>query len=435
MIGIGVQGSALEIHRMTRWKGEGRVAKILAAVAVLGLVGFSVAPWQQNAVGKGKVIAFSPNERELQVQAPVKGRVVRWLHQEGDQVQAGEPIVELSDNDPKVLRRFAKERDAVVRRVTASSGSVKALQDKLDSTLSERRLTLQALRSQIAVAVSKAEASALRLEAAVAQEKAATQQLKRVTKLHRKGLSSERDLELARRNAAQARAQRLEAKANLQAARADAAARRAERESQESKLTAAVAGVRDEIEMARSKQADAEASLEQVERELARQNSLVVRAPQSGMLTSVRARERTAFVKQGQLLAVIVPRASRRAVELAVAGVDAPLVVEGQPVRLQFEGWPAIQFGGWPEAAVGTFHGEVAFVSAHAQPDGTFRTVVVPAPGSHWPPRDVLRQGNRANGWILLDIVPLIYELWRQLNGFPADLPKEAAEAAGLKKS
>jgi hypothetical protein len=30
-----------------------------------------------------------------------------------------------------------------------------------------------------------------------------------------------------------------------------------------------------------------------------------------------------------------------------------------------------------------------------------------------------LRQGVRANGWILLDEVRLGYELWRQFNGFP----------------
>ena len=35
------------------------------------------------------------------------------------------------------------------------------------------------------------------------------------------------------------------------------------------------------------------------------------------------------------------------------------------------------------------------------------------------PDNRYLRQGVRANGWVLLKQVPLGYEIWRQLNGFP----------------
>ena len=54
------------------------------------------------------------------------------------------------------------------------------------------------------------------------------------------------------------------------------------------------------------------------------------------------------------MLAVIVPETEDRAVALYVDGNDAALVKPGSPVRLQFEGWPAIQWVGWPSAAVGT---------------------------------------------------------------------------------
>ncbi|MFM9068837.1 MAG: hemolysin D, partial [Planctomycetota bacterium] len=36
------------------------------------------------------------------------------------------------------------------------------------------------------------------------------------------------------------------------------------------------------------------------------------------------------------------------------------------------------------------------------------------------PEAKLLRQGVRANGWVLLNEVSLGYEIWRQLNGFPA---------------
>jgi hypothetical protein len=106
-------------------------------------------------------------------------------------------------------------------------------------------------------------------------------------------------------------------------------------------------------------------------------------------------------------------------------------------VRLQFEGWPAVQFGGWPSVAVGTFGGEVALVDATDDGKGKFRVLVVPTEGELWPSGAYLRQGVRANGWILMEEVPLGWELWRQFNGFPPNLsePPTQAYATGGKKS
>jgi hypothetical protein len=51
---------------------------------------------------------------------------------------------------------------------------------------------------------------------------------------------------------------------------------------------------------------------------------------------------------------------------------------------------------------------------------GRFRVLVLPdAADVAWPSARFLRQGVRANGWLLLDQVPLWYEAWRQINGFP----------------
>jgi len=37
-----------------------------------------------------------------------------------------------------------------------------------------------------------------------------------------------------------------------------------------------------------------------------------------------------------------------------------------------------------------------------------------------WPDKDRwLRQGVRVNAWVMLQQVPLWYEVWRQINGFP----------------
>ena len=82
----------------------------------------------------------------------------------------------------------------------------------------------------------------------------------------------------------------------------------------------------------------------------------------------------------------------------------------------------AIQFSGWPELAIGTFGGKVRQVDAAASMAGKFRVLVEPESrltGDVWPAQEFLRQGNQAVGWVLLNRVPLGYEIWRRLNGFP----------------
>jgi len=430
--GIGSHGASLEIARLTRGPRKWRFARRLGLVSLGGMSLMLLAPWQQSAVGTGRVIAYSPNERELEIQAPIRGRVVKWHFQEGDQVQRDEVIVELADNDPQVIQRYEFERDAVRRRIEAIDASIEALIGRVGSLEQVKRLTLDAADARIQMAKSRARAAELKSEAARARQRAAELQVERMSTLADEGLESQRNEELAVRDVAEARAGTLEARANLEAARADQAAEQAGRESSASDLDAQIASAREEIQAARAKRAEAEETLAKVERALARQRSLVIRAPRAGMLTQVRAREQSAFVKQGERIAVLIPDTDRRAVELSVSGIDAPLIVPGQTVQLQFEGWPAIQLGGWPDAAVGTFTGEVAFVDAQATATGGFRAVVVPSAESDWPAAAVLRQGNLANGWVLLNQVTLGYELWRLLNGFPPDLPEGAARMTGF---
>lgn len=87
------------------------------------------------------------------------------------------------------------------------------------------------------------------------------------------------------------------------------------------------------------------------------------------------------------------PDASQRAVQLWVWGNDVPLVQEGAPVRLHFEGWPAIN-------SMGAFEGEVMSIDALADDAGKFRILIQAAGKDPWPDQRYLRPGVRANGWI-----------------------------------
>lgn len=185
-----------------------------------------------------------------------------------------------------------------------------------------------------------------------------------------------------------------------------------------------------EIELSRLKadQASAQAELAKVETRLARQGAQTVLAPRAGVLQKIRVPEGGPVFKAGDSLGILIPDAEDRAAEVWVSGNDIPLIFPGRLVRLQFEGWPAVQFVGWPSVAVGTFAGRVQFVDPIDDGDGKFRVLIQPVSGEPWPSNQYLRQGVRANAWILLDTVRVGYELWRQFNGFPPSRDKPPQE-------
>ncbi len=176
----------------------------------------------------------------------------------------------------------------------------------------------------------------------------------------------------------------------------------------------------------RAEEAASAAALAKAEVELSRQQQQVVTAPRDGRVLRILKGSGTTNVKVGEPLIDFVPETAEHAVELFVDGNDLPLIYEGRKVRLQFEGWPAIQFSGWPAIAIGSFGGVVSVVDPSVSQDGTFRVLVKPDPHdpTPWPEDDILRQGTRVVGIIVLDEVSVGYELWRQINGFPKSMAK-----------
>jgi multidrug efflux pump subunit AcrA (membrane-fusion protein) len=184
------------------------------------------------------------------------------------------------------------------------------------------------------------------------------------------------------------------------------------------------------VEELRSRVAEAAAELSRVDVNLSRQSVQIVRAPRDGVILRVYAGDAATFVKAGDVVASFVPDNVDRAIELYIDGRDVALVRPGAMVRLQFEGWPVVQFSGWPSIAVGTFSGVVAVVDPSAQANGRFRVLVTDDPEAEipWPDQRFVRFGSTARGWVLLETVPVGYEIWRQLNNFPAELPAGSAQ-------
>ena len=185
------------------------------------------------------------------------------------------------------------------------------------------------------------------------------------------------------------------------------------------------------VEELRGGVAGAQANLTQAETRIARQSEQVVRAPRDGFIQSINAGDAATLVSAGQVLATFVPEQQERVIEVFVSGRDVALVQPGAKARIEFEGWPAVQFSGWPSVAVGTFAGEVTTVDQVAQPDGRFRVLIKenPAGETPWPGERFARFGTNVRAWIVLESVPVGYEIWRQLNTFPPELTQQTSSS------
>lgn len=403
---------------------------MVAAFALFGLAAL-LAPWQQTALGSGRVVAYAPQQRQQTIEAPVPGRVSRWLVQEGSRVEEGALIVEMRDNDAELLQRLATERATLETRLMNHEARVQTLEDRLSSLRRAQRAQVVSAEAEVAIAQEELLGVRQKLTAVQAEREANMLNFRRQSELVKDGLSSQREVELAELAARRSEAELESANAALRAAEGKVAARKATLERTRAANQADVGAAEAALQEARNEVAGSQGQLVRLEVDISRQNAQSVRAPVTGTIMRIGPRQAGAQVARGEQLAVIVPETPDRAVELYVDGNDAALIDRGTPVRLQFEGWPAIQFSGWPSVAVGTFGGKVAFVDAADDGKGNFRVLVVADAEEPWPQPGYLRQGVRAKGWFLLQEVRLGYEVWRRFNGFPPALERPSQLGAG----
>ncbi|NDC64350.1 MAG: HlyD family efflux transporter periplasmic adaptor subunit [Planctomycetia bacterium] len=406
-------------------------------------------PWQQTVQGRGTVVAYSPVERIQVLTARVSGQVKKWHVVEGSRVKMNDPVVDIEDNDPELAARLEAQREFLVGRLAA------AREEVAEQTAAA---TAQEAAREAAVKAAEANREAARKAIEVAEQAEANAAFAQAFEQNRSkmfedlfanpqfgGLESRLSRDEAKMRADRAVTDTDKAAAEIRRARAALL-------TQEAMLLQADATGLSSIAVARSNLRKSEQNLFAIEREIQEIDNRIERfkarlvvAPCDGTVFRVEANVGSGgqYVKEGDELCTIVPDTSDRVVELTLDGFNAPLVLAYADragrmphVRLQFEGWPAVQFSGWPELAIGTFGGRVRQIDSASPGSGRFRVLVEPEgklPGDQWPDQQFLRQGNQAIGWVFLNRVSLGYEIWRRLNGFPPVLAPAAKEKDGPK--
>lgn len=362
-------------------------------------------PWQQNIRGKGKVTALSPSNRPQTIETIIAGRIQVWKVSEGQRVTKGDTIAIVSEVkekyfDPQFLVRL--------REVITSK----------EKSLNSKDLKAQALRRQISALENgmrtKTDQAKAKLEAERVRFVNAKNQYERNKKLFEAGnipLTKFQDFDY-----------------KYQGAEADFVNAEIEIERVQAEYLDKINKAESDLNNTLAEQFETQADLAKLRNEFTnmeiRSQQYFILAPQTGHVVKATQAGIGETIKEGEPICTIMPESDDVAVEMHVKAMDVPLISLGRKVRIEFDGFPALQFGGWPSVSVGSFGGVVKVIDFVNSKPGEFRILVVPdAEDQSWPQQ--IRNGSGTQGWVMLDDVPVWYEIWRQLNGFPPSLYEE----------
>lgn len=401
--------------------------RFLGAFAVISII-ILFLPWTQNVTGNGFITTLTPDQRPQTIQSTIPGRIEGWYVREGDFVKKGDTILHISEikteyQDPRLVERTNEQRDAKSRSVISYQQKIGALQNQLIALQQERNLKLEQARNKLLQAGFKVESDSIDLEAAKTNQLIAQKQYEREVTLQEEGLKAVIDVENKRLKLQETQAKLISQEQKLLGSKNEVLNAEIEINSVTANYADKIAKSQSDRFTAESSRFEAQADVSKLQNQSSsyelRNTMYHITAPQDGFVNkAIRGGIGETF-KEGDALVGIMPANYDLAVETFVDPLDLPLMHLGEEVRIQFDGWPAIFFSGWPNASFGTFAGKVVAVETFiTESNGKFRILIAPDPdGEPWPPN--LRPGSGAFTIALLEDVPIWFEIWRRLNGFP----------------
>uniref|UniRef100_F4C1E2 Secretion protein HlyD n=1 Tax=Sphingobacterium sp. (strain 21) TaxID=743722 RepID=F4C1E2_SPHS2 len=422
--------------QLLKKRGVMALGRILLFAAILFIV-ILFLPWRQTIPGRGTVTALKPEERPQTIQNQIGGRIEHWAVQDGDEVQAGDTILVISETapsyfDPELPQRLNEQLTAKKSSEQAADQKMLATKAQIDALTAGLRYQLEAARNKVVQARNVVKIDSADLVAMQSFYETSKARLLRYEQGYKNGLFSLTDIETRRLNLQNDEAKVVSAQNKLTNARQTLINATIDLDNIQAKYNESLAKAQSDLGSALSSKASAQGDIAKLRNEIAnievRRDHYVVRAPQSGYIVKTLKAGIGENIKEGESIATLQPKVTVMAVELYVDAMDVPLILRESDTRLQFEGWPSVQFSGWPSVAVGTFAGKVAVIDKVSSADGKYRLLIkptTPVPDKDEPWPEQLRLGSGAFGRVILTAVPLWYEIWRQLNGFPPSLEKE----------
>jgi multidrug efflux pump subunit AcrA (membrane-fusion protein) len=397
-------------------------------------------PWTQNIRARGSVTTLRQEQRPQELNSIIPGKILKWYVKEGDMVQAGDTILQISEVkddylDPNLVNRTNEQLGAKKMSIEYYKNKVTATQTQISALGNNRTIKQTQLGNKIQQLKLKLQSDSIETIAANNDYKIATLQYKRQQAMYDSGLVSLTQLEQRNQVFQNALSKKISAENKIGSTRQDLLIARIEMDAINQdyveKLSKAQGDQFQSLSQIAGGQGDVAKLQNQYSNYNIRSGMYFIMAPQAGQITKAKKAGIGEMIKDGEMLVEIIPDKLDYAVELFIEPMDLPLVSVQQKVRFMFDGFPAIVFSGWPNASYGTFSGEVVAVENSVSPNGKFRVLVKEdmEDKKRWPKQ--LKIGAGTQGIALLKNVQVWYELWRNINGFPPDFYKSPAAPKG----
>lgn len=400
--------------------------RLLILFAIL-LIIILFLPWTQTVASFGQVTTLKPNQRPHTIQSPIPGRIEQWFINEGDYVNKGDTILKISEVksdyfDPNLVERTKEQIDAKSSSANSYGNKVKALENQIRALKAEQSLKFDQAKNKLLQTRFKLQSDSMDLAAARIQFQVAQSQYTREEALKAEGLKSEKDVEDKRYKQQEAQAKVVSTENKFLASQQELANAQLELSRIRAEYADKIAKSESDLFTAQSGQFETVAQVSKLENQYSnyqiRSNLQYVIAPQSGYINKAIKSGLGETIKEGEELVGIMPANFDYAVESYVKPIDLPLLHVGDHVRIQFDGWPAIVFSGWPNASYGTYGGKVVAIENFISANGMYRILIAPDIDNYaWP--EAIKVGSGARTLALLEDVPIWFEIWRKLNGFP----------------
>ena len=392
-------------------------------------------PWTQNVRAKGNVTTLRQEQRPQELNSIIPGKIQKWYVKEGDHVNQGDTILQISEIkddylDPNLVNRTGQQIGAKQMSVEYYKNKVAATQNQIGAIGNNRTLKQSQLENKITQLQLKQQSDSVDVIAAVNDFVIVSKQYKRQQNMYDSGLVSLTQLEQRNMALQNANAKKISAENKLANTRQDLLIAKTEKNAINQDYLEKFSKAQGEQFQSMSQIAGGQGDVAKLENQYSnysiRKGMYFITAPQNGQITKAKKAGIGEIIKDGEMLVEIVPDNLDYAVELFVSPMDLPLISKDQKVQFLFDGFPAIVFSGWPNSSYGTFTGKVVAIENSVSNNGKFRILVVEDKSAKkkWPTQ--LKIGAGAQGFALLKNVAVWYELWRNINGFPPDYYKPA---------
>lgn len=386
-------------------------------------------PWTQNIKTQGNVNTLFQEQRPQKLNSPIPGRIIKWYVKNGDVVKKGDTILQISEIkddylDPLLVERTQEQVQAKKGVREYYNAKISSTENQIAAITAAKDLKLNQIKIKIAQLQNKLKAEQAELTAVNNELKIVQDQLNRQNKMYEEGLVSLTQLQQRNVSYQNTLAKKTSAENKLVQTQQEIAAQNIEQNAVIQEYTEKLSKTEGDRFQSMGQVAGSTGDIAKLENQVAtykvRKGLYYILATQDGQITQLTKAGIGEIVKDAETIGIIVPKKIDYIAEIYVKPVDLPLIRENQKVMLTFDGFPAIVFSGWPNSSYGTFSGKIIAIENSISENGLFKAIVAEdKTQKRWPPN--MKIGTGASGIAILNDVPIWYEIWRNINGFPPD--------------